>query len=162
MVRNTDDDYLDYCLTTAKHGFKIYDTIASTTHFNTSPFESWRSGFRESVKLTLQYEKTRNSEALDRLKVWCSIGEDSNYGNYAILGARVGVLYAIDNIKEQDKLKVINDFDSCKNIFVDPEYRYDDHNRAVLLIRLAKYNYHFMDFDAKQSAYLKSLFEYMT
>jgi hypothetical protein len=72
MVRNTDDDYLDYCLTTAKHGFKIYDTIASTTHFNTSPFESWRSGFRESVKLTLQYEKTQ------------SISEIGSY--YKILG----------------------------------------------------------------------------
>jgi len=72
----------------------------STVHNNATPQQAWRAGFREGVKLVLDRGvKVDKSDFLQKahwknlhmLYVWCMIGADVDYGNWAILGARAGL-----------------------------------------------------------------------
>lgn len=71
----------------------------STTYPNGSAFQAWRAGFREGVKMCLdrgrkpsvtEFQERVHARNLDNLTVWQNIGRDVEYGNYAILGARMG------------------------------------------------------------------------
>jgi hypothetical protein len=68
----------------------------SESFTNATPFQAWRAGFREGVKMSLdQGSKTQNLQGLwwqnyQRLLVWCSVGTDVKNGEWSILGAREG------------------------------------------------------------------------
>lgn len=68
----------------------------SESFTNSSPFQSWRAGFREGVKMSLdQGAKVSNLKSVwwqnyQRLLIWCNIGEDVENGAWSILGAREG------------------------------------------------------------------------
>jgi hypothetical protein len=68
----------------------------STSYTNASPFQAWRAGFREGVKMSLdQGAKTKNLKTIwwqnyDRLLIWCNIGADVENGLWSIYGAREG------------------------------------------------------------------------
>ena len=71
----------------------------STTHPNGTPFQAWRAGFREGVKMCLdrgarpsltEFEKRVHSRNYDNLCIWQSVGRDVDNGEWAILGARHG------------------------------------------------------------------------
>ena len=61
-----------------------------------SPFQAWRAGFREGVKMSLdQGAKVKDLKTIwwqnyHRLLVWCNVGADVTNGMYSILGAREG------------------------------------------------------------------------
>jgi hypothetical protein len=68
----------------------------STSYINASPFQAWRAGFREGVKMSLD-RNARVSDLKDlwwqnyqRLLVWLNVGADVENGYYAIHGARLG------------------------------------------------------------------------
>ena len=68
----------------------------STSYINGSPFQAWRAGFREGVKMSLD----RGAKAIDikqvwwqnyqRLLIWCNVGADVRNGIWAMYGARLG------------------------------------------------------------------------
>lgn len=89
---------------------KVIETISCTTEFNVDEFSTWRSAFRESVKL---YQ----SQQLERLEVWMTKGTDRPYGNYSVMGARAGYKYASDCNGDNDKLRRINDYDWLVKVF---------------------------------------------
>lgn len=68
----------------------------STSYTNASPFQAWRAGFREGVKMSLNQGakvedvKTVWWQNLERLKIWCSVGADVDNGLWSIYGAREG------------------------------------------------------------------------
>jgi len=68
----------------------------STSYTNSSPFQAFRAGFREGVKMSLnqgapvQDIKTVWWQNLERLKIWCSVGADVENGLWSIYGAREG------------------------------------------------------------------------
>jgi hypothetical protein len=71
----------------------------STTYPNGSPFQAWRAGFREGVKMCLdrgtkptltEFESRVVSRNYDNLAIWHSVGQDVDYGSMAIRGARLG------------------------------------------------------------------------
>jgi hypothetical protein len=71
----------------------------STTYPNGSPFQAWRAGFREGVKMCLDrgakpslhdFEKRVHSRNYDNLCIWQSVGRDVENGEWAIYGARLG------------------------------------------------------------------------
>jgi hypothetical protein len=97
---------------------KIITELSNITHFNVDEFSTWRSAFRECVKLTLNvFNKKDNDESLRRLNTWCEVGLDKPFGEYCINGARDGRNYALDNFKNMDALKLINNFDWLKGRF---------------------------------------------
>lgn len=71
----------------------------STTYPNASPFQAWRAGFREGVKMCLskgakpslaEFESKVSSRNYDHLCIWQSVGADVENGNWAVYGARHG------------------------------------------------------------------------
>ena len=71
----------------------------STTYPNGSAYHAWRAGFREGVKMCLdrgrkpsvpEFQDRVHARNLDHLTIWQNIGRDVEYGDYAILGARMG------------------------------------------------------------------------
>ena len=71
----------------------------STTYPNYTPFQAWRAGFREGVKMSLdrgarptveQFKETVASRNLNNLTIWHNVGADVENGVWAIYGARLG------------------------------------------------------------------------
>ena len=71
----------------------------STTYPNQTPFQAWRAGFREGVKMCLDrgarpslsdFKQRVHSRNLDNLTIWQSVGADDPNGFWAIYGARRG------------------------------------------------------------------------
>jgi hypothetical protein len=71
----------------------------STTHPNQSPFQAWRAGFREGVKMCLdrgsrpslsEFKQRVHSRNLDHLSIWQYVGIDVDNGAWAIAGAKMG------------------------------------------------------------------------
>jgi hypothetical protein len=86
--------------------FKAMDTISNITAFNTDPFSTWRSAFRESCKLAV----INNEESLSRLDAWCNLNTNAEYGFYAYIGALSGRDYGEKNASNKEALAKINDF----------------------------------------------------
>jgi hypothetical protein len=71
----------------------------STTYPNGSPFQAWRAGFREGVKMCLnqgrrpsasEFKERVHARNLDHLTIWHNVGADVENGMWAIAGARQG------------------------------------------------------------------------
>lgn len=95
--------------------FKAVHEVANVTGFNTDPFNTWKSAFRECAKLSSKIiDRQKNEETEQRLQTWCTVGSDRRFGDYAIAGANAGREFGLsDNID----LKLINDFDWLQEQF---------------------------------------------
>lgn len=68
----------------------------STSIINASPFQAFRAGFREGVKMSLDQGAKVSSikniwwQNYQRMLIWCSVGSDVENGDWAIYGAREG------------------------------------------------------------------------
>lgn len=92
--------------------FLVVDQISNVTEFNTDPFNTWKSAFRECCKLASKAIKGQiNTETETRLDVWCNKGIDRPFGEYAIRGAIEGRKFGEDNKDNPEVLSKINDFD---------------------------------------------------
>lgn len=86
----------------------------SVSYTNASPFQAFRAGFREGVKMSLdQGAKTPNIKKVwwqnyQRLLIWCNVGMDVENGIWSIYGAREGAY--LTNCTDWDYSQV-RDFD---------------------------------------------------
>lgn len=91
--------------------FKAVENISNITLFNTDPFNTWKSAFRECTKLSSRIiDRQRDDETASRLLTWKTIGIDRKYGKYAIDGAIFGEQFGISCMGNLEKIKLINDF----------------------------------------------------
>lgn len=91
--------------------FKVVDEVSNITRFNTNAFSTWRSAFRECVKLSSKIVQGQiNNETENRLDSWCNIGKDRPFGNFAINGARAGKKYGTKHKDDLIALNKINDY----------------------------------------------------
>lgn len=98
--------------------FYLNDRIASTTIFDMTPFEAWRAGFRECVKLKSRIIKDNNTEDDEmRLNVWTTVCGASKHGTYCVTGARQGKEYAMQCKDDVKLLGKINDFEWLRGKF---------------------------------------------
>ena len=94
--------------------FKPMDEISNITKFNTDPFNSWKSAFRECVKLSSKVISGQvDDETQYRLRVWCEETDDP----YALDGAIQGKEYGDKHKDNTDALRKINDFEWLKEQF---------------------------------------------
>jgi len=100
-------------LTTGLGKLKLINEVSNITAFNTDPFNTWRSAFRECAKLSA----STDHDAETRLNIWCTMGRDKPYGEYALSGAAQGKLYGSENKDDVEKLKLINNYEWMKNEF---------------------------------------------
>jgi hypothetical protein len=107
----------DMTTSISKH-FKPMTEVSNITAFNTEPFSTWRSAFRECCKLSSKViDRQKTDETENRLLVWKTIGNDRPFGEYAIRGAIDGEKYGIENKDNLEELKKINDFTWLKEQF---------------------------------------------
>jgi hypothetical protein len=103
---------IDFTTSISEH-FHVMLEVASTTNIDTSPFEAWRSGFREAAKLSSRIISRQNdSESEKRLEIWTNKAS-GEYGRYAIMGAREGKSYGLNN----GDLYKLNDWHWLRNKF---------------------------------------------
>ena len=89
--------------------------ISNITAFNSDPFNTWKSAFRECCKLASKsIDRQKSNETEFRLNTWSTKGKDRLYGEYAIKGAKDGINFANTN---NSQLRNINDFDFLRELF---------------------------------------------
>lgn len=114
---------VDFCW---EDGYRPMVESYSVTYPNASPFQAWRAGFREGVKMSLvdgikpvePAPSKLHWHNLHRLKVWCSVGAHVENGLWAILGARHGAYKT--NCTEWNHIEV-RDFEKLKEIYKEVE-----------------------------------------
>lgn len=93
--------------------------VANITSFNKDPFRTWRSAFRECVKLSSGINPNNPSaETLERLETWCTVDNGARFGRYCIKGANEGKAYGEANKDNVEALNKINDFEWLREQFV--------------------------------------------
>jgi hypothetical protein len=89
----------DFCLDSSDNLYWAMYDCYSTTYPNHTPFQAWRAGFREGVKMCLNrglvpsiddFKEMVASRNLNNLTIWHNVGMDVDNGEYAIMGARMG------------------------------------------------------------------------
>jgi len=131
----------------------------STTYPNGSPFQAWRAGFREGVKMCLdrgrrptleEFGRTAgNSRNYDNLSIWQSVGSDVDNGHWATYGARLGTYMTM--LTEWDYTQV-QDFDALKELW-ETTYKYPDSNLIDEL--QTRLGLPIVEMDADRSAFFK-------
>ena len=95
----------------------------STTYPNGSAFHAWRAGFREGVKMCLdrgrrptvtEFQVRVHQRNLDHLTIWHNVGADTDYGYWAMAGARQGTYMTM--LTAWDYLQVQN-FDALAELW---------------------------------------------
>ena len=94
----------DFCMDSKDNLYWAMYDCYSTTYPNYTPFQAWRAGFREGVKMVLDkgakpnidtFKQTVASRNLNNLTIWHNVGMDVENGDWAIYGARMGTLYTL-------------------------------------------------------------------
>jgi hypothetical protein len=110
LTTNMDTSRIDMT-TSISTLFKPMLEIANITAFNTDPFSTWRSAFRECTKLaSSSIERQNDVETHQRLDVWCTLNDSVPFGFYAYSGALAGKAYGEKNASNKEALSKINDF----------------------------------------------------
>jgi hypothetical protein len=96
----------DMTTTLADHYIKV-NVLASEHRFNYSAYSTWRTAFREAVKLSSGINKNNNDqESQERLTMWCEAGSETEWGYFSIHGARAGCAWAGQDFNPM----AVNDF----------------------------------------------------
>lgn len=114
---------VDFCMDSTDNLYWAMNDCYSTTYPNGTPFQAWRAGFREGVKMclasgarpTIDEFKTRvASRNLNNLTIWHNVGMDVENGDWAIYGARLGTYMTM--LSEWDYIEVMW-FDNLASIW---------------------------------------------
>lgn len=117
LTLNMNTDTADMT-TSISSKFKPMSIVSNVTAFNTDPFNTWKSAFRECVKLASRsIDRQHDEETEYRLTQWQFEGNKRRYGEYAQMGAKQGQEYGEANADNPEALKKINDFDWLKERF---------------------------------------------
>ena len=98
--------------------FNAIPQISNITAFNTDPFNTWKSAFRECAKLSSKTIRGQiDEETEQRLQAWTTQGRDRRFGDSAIRGAIDGRDFGFRNRNNPSELARINDFDWLEQEF---------------------------------------------
>jgi len=134
----------------------------STTYPNATPFQAWRAGFREGVKMCLDrgkrpglvdFEVKVHNRNYDHLCIWQTVGADVDNGFWSIYGARLGTWMTMLN-KEWDHRQV-QDFDALAELWKEFENDTPDHCTSIGNILRQKLSLPIVDMDAEESKFFK-------
>lgn len=139
----------DFCMDSTDNIYWAMWDCYSTTYPNYTPFQAWRAGFREGVKMVLnrgavpsvdEFKETVASRNLNNLTVWHNVGADVENGYWAIYGARLGTFTTLltdwDHTNVQWFDNYIEMWEEHKNLDIDQLYRAIDDIGNVLRDKL--------------------------
>lgn len=102
-------DRPDMSSTIAEH-YKVIHTLSNEHRFATDGWNTWRTAFREVVKLASGINKNnKNDETLKRLKVWTTSAE-GDFAEQALAGAKTALAYVQQHQTDVAKLSLVNDY----------------------------------------------------
>ena len=155
---------VDFCW---EDGYKQFAECYSETVITGSPFQAWRAGFREGVKMTLldgvripadEIKERVWWHNLHRLKIWSTVGAHEENGLYAVHGARLGQW--MTNCTQWNYVDV-RDFEILKNIYNEnvnhTKLEHDIQDLGYHIKRGMGFDYPYLD--VKQSKYTLDLYE---
>jgi hypothetical protein len=125
---------VDFCW---EDGYRQFFSCYSETVITGTPFQAWRAGFREGVKMTLvdgvrvpskEIQQRVWWHNLHRLKIWSTIGAHVENGIYSVLGARLGNWMA--NCSDWNYVDV-RDFEILKEIY-ETQVNHNDPTEQVI------------------------------
>jgi hypothetical protein len=161
---DSDRAQVDFCWET---GYKQFAECYSETVITGSPFQAWRAGFREGVKMTLldgvripadEIKEKVWWHNLHRLKIWSTVGAHEENGLYAVYGARLGQW--MTNCTAWNYVDV-RDFEILKNIYNEnvnhTNLAHDIQDLGYHIKRGMGFDYPYLD--AAQSKYTLDLYE---
>jgi hypothetical protein len=96
----------------------VVPEVASISRFNTDPWITWRSAFREVLKLKLEVDQGAGFELQHRLKVWCERAEGEN-ADYCLQGANDALEYYISVDGNYEMLKLSFDWPWLQQFYFD-------------------------------------------
>ena len=99
---------------TTSFPLKIVPVTGSTTYFNTTAYDTWRSAFRECVKLA----KNDDYQSYERLQVWCKTAKGM-HSEACLTGANAGREYGLKYKDDPDMLMKINDWSWLEAMYKD-------------------------------------------
>lgn len=111
-------DSVDFCWDI--NYFQMNDAYSITVP-NGSPFQAFRAGYREGIKMTLnkgnpvsrvEFHNMLNIGNVKRLRIWCSVGADVENGLWSMYGARLGCKHGVFEQEFIEKIKDYEWFDS--------------------------------------------------
>ena len=129
----------DFCMDSKDNLYWAMYDCYSTTYPNYTPFQAWRAGFREGVKMCLdrgakptvdQFKETVASRNLNNLTIWHNVGADVENGMWAIYGARLGTYMTMLTDWEHTDVQW---FDNYITMWEEQEYNRDPEREATLL-----------------------------
>jgi hypothetical protein len=105
--------------TTGAAFYQPVSDVSNVTAFNKDPYRTWRSAFRECVKLSSKVNPNQvDDETNQRLEAWCTVDNGGRFGRYCIKGALEGRAYGEANKDNIEALNKINDFEWLREQFV--------------------------------------------
>lgn len=167
---NSDSDrgQVDFCW---EDGYKQFPATYSDSIITGSPFQAWRAGFREGVKMTLldgirvppqEIQERIWWHNIHRLRMWSTVGSHEHNGIYAILGARLGTY--MTNCTNWDYIQV-RDFEYLGNLYNEKIKPIEGDTKSIneMLVDLGtqirnKLGLHWVDFTPEQSKYICDLY----
>jgi hypothetical protein len=133
----------------------------STTYPNQTPFQAWRAGFREGVKMCLDrgvrpslsdFKQRVHSRNLDNLTIWQSVGADDSNGFWSIYGARSGT--SLTMLSSWDYTQV-QDFDVLADMWNHHQHDGPDECNQVGEKLRKQLDLNIVDLDPEPSAFFK-------
>jgi len=133
----------------------------STTYPNATPFQAWRAGFREGVKMALdrgtkpslnEFEQRVNNRNYDNLCIWQTVGADADNGFWAIYGSRLGTFMTMI---EGWNYKEVQDFDVLAGLW--ESFKNDDADACASVgnILRTRLGLPIVDMDPDESKFFK-------
>jgi hypothetical protein len=119
----------DFCMDSKDNLYWAMHDCYSITYPNYTPFQAWRAGFREGVKMVLDkgarpdintFKETVASRNLNNLTIWHNVGSDVENGMWAIYGARLGTYMTMLTEWEHTNVQW---FDNYIVLWEEQEYR---------------------------------------
>jgi hypothetical protein len=91
---------------------EVVELNSGTAHFNTDAWSTWRTAFREAIKL----RASDSAESADRLNTWLTVGT-GNFSEYSTKGASDALTYYDSVNGDMTKLKLSYEWTWLKKRF---------------------------------------------
>ena len=102
LVLANNDPGIDFTLSQPHESVPILSGVA---HYNQDAWTTWRTAFREVLKLRLFMDTQPTLETEHRLNIWCTVGQ-GQYAGYSIGGAQDAVAYYEEVGGDLEKLQL--------------------------------------------------------
>jgi hypothetical protein len=111
IVLNTEGKTLDF---TMEGEHTVVELLSGVANFNTDEYSTWRTAFRECIKLSYQTDL----ESKERLFVWLNVAKGA-HGDYSIKGSQDAVEYFEKVNGNFNDLKLTYEWNWLENFYKD-------------------------------------------